>query len=354
MAMKETHQLDSTSNEDCIRIPESRKYDCMQMELKQAKSQKTKSMNTETLHNSEILSKMIMGKDRKMDPKKPLFTIVIATFNSMSSHRNLDLTLRSIVKQSYKNWEILLIDNFSTDDTLKTVSTYPVKLYQINSNISKANNLGIEKARGDYILFLDSDQVLTSGFLEECAKLIKDFGVDCIGYINVFVDPNSHYRSSKCNLLRNIESFLGAEPSDGIYCYSRRIINDKAFDERLKALVDYYFRREILENNPSVNVGYVKSLVLHFHPPSVSWHIKRWLRYGRVFRKALRSRTRLSSGKPTKAIKDYFFLTKRNKQNGVPTKFVSSFTALLFPLFLTAKYFALVTGFLLESVNSVD
>ena len=138
-----------------------------------------------------------------------------------------------------------------------------------------------------------------------------------------------------------------------LYFIARRFgISDYIRKSVLKALVDYYFRREILENNPNVNIGYLKALVMHFHPPSVSWHIRRWLRYGKVFRNALRSRTPSSSGKSTKALKDYFFLTKRNKLVVVPTKFVSSFIALLFPLYLVTKYIALFSGFLLESLHA--
>lgn len=75
-------------------------------------------------------------------------------------------TLSSVKRQSFKDWECLIVDDCSTDVTVEVVSDFiknsgddRFKLFtlKMNSGVSKARNVGIEKASGDYVAFLDSD-----------------------------------------------------------------------------------------------------------------------------------------------------------------------------------------------------
>lgn len=85
----------------------------------------------------------------------------------------------SVINQTYKNLEIILIDDKSTDDTLKkvlSVNDKRIKLikFKKNEGAAKARNKGIEEATGDYICFLDSDDYWVKEKIEKQVDFIKD------------------------------------------------------------------------------------------------------------------------------------------------------------------------------------
>ncbi len=105
----------------------------------------------------------------------PLISIVIPTYN----HGNyLPRALQSILDQTYRNWEAIIIDNYSTDDTDKIIKAYVdprIKYLKIRNYgvIAKSRNAGILKANGEWIAFLDSDDWWTKDKLEVCFKKIN-------------------------------------------------------------------------------------------------------------------------------------------------------------------------------------
>jgi GT2 family glycosyltransferase len=89
----------------------------------------------------------------------PLFSIVIPTYNRA---RLLEETLASVFAQEETDFEVLVVDDGSTDDTLATLARYGDRvrvLRQANAGQGVARNLGIQEARGEYVAFLDSDDL---------------------------------------------------------------------------------------------------------------------------------------------------------------------------------------------------
>ncbi len=82
-----------------------------------------------------------------------LVSVIIPTFNRAHV---LPRAIESVLSQTYKNIELIVVDDGSSDDT-KLLSVGARYFYQENKGVSAARNLGIEKARGEYIAFLDSD-----------------------------------------------------------------------------------------------------------------------------------------------------------------------------------------------------
>lgn len=101
---------------------------------------------------------------------KPLISIVTITFNS---EKTVEETIKSIVSQDYSNFEYIIIDGGSTDNTLKIVEKYRDKIATIVSEpdkgISDAFNKGINKATGEIIGIINSDDVLLPGALQAVA-----------------------------------------------------------------------------------------------------------------------------------------------------------------------------------------
>jgi glycosyltransferase involved in cell wall biosynthesis len=91
----------------------------------------------------------------------PLVSTVITAYNSAAF---LPETLNSVFRQSYRNYEVIVVDDGSTDDTEKALAPYKDRIsyrYQKNRGPSAARNAGIAAARGDYIAFLDGDDLWT-------------------------------------------------------------------------------------------------------------------------------------------------------------------------------------------------
>lgn len=108
-----------------------------------------------------------------------MVSIIIPVFNR---EKTLIDTLNSILGQTHPNWECILVDDGSTDDTLLIIDTYVLKdkRFKVFSRPdnrikgpSTCRNIGLEKAKGDYIIYLDSDDLLAEFCLEERIKAFE-------------------------------------------------------------------------------------------------------------------------------------------------------------------------------------
>lgn len=103
--------------------------------------------------------------------KKSLVSVIITAKNEDAVIGNL---LKSILKQTYKKLEIILVDNNSDDNTLSITGKFKkVKIYQQGPERSAQRNFGAKKAAGDFLFFLDADMELTPKVIEGCVKKIN-------------------------------------------------------------------------------------------------------------------------------------------------------------------------------------
>lgn len=109
----------------------------------------------------------------------PILSIIIPAYNAAVY---LQPCLDSIFSQEYTDFETIVIDDGSTDNTATLLEQYPqVKVIrQENQGMSTARNRGVEEAQGEYILFVDSDDLLTEGALATLASALT--GEDIIGF----------------------------------------------------------------------------------------------------------------------------------------------------------------------------
>ena len=107
---------------------------------------------------------------------KDKVSIILPTFNS---EKYLNQTLQSIIKQNYKNFELIVIDNFSTDKTLSIINNYlshnlDIKVFKFRSNnLAKALNFGLNNAVGEFILRIDSDDLIRRKRIDKQVKFLK-------------------------------------------------------------------------------------------------------------------------------------------------------------------------------------
>ena len=116
------------------------------------------------------------------------FSFIIPTFNE---ERYILKCINSIKKQAGSDFEIIVVDNGSTDKTIKSVKENDVILVEEeNKGISNARNLGASKAKGTYLCFIDADGVLKNDWLTEVREVLGKEDVTAIAGLNVFTHKN--------------------------------------------------------------------------------------------------------------------------------------------------------------------
>src|SRR5919112_554735 len=97
--------------------------------------------------------------------EEALVSVIIPCYNHA---HYLDQAIESVLNQSYRNFEIIVVDDGSTDETSVVASRYErVRLFQQeNQGLSGARNRGLGEAKGEYVVFLDADDRLVPGALE--------------------------------------------------------------------------------------------------------------------------------------------------------------------------------------------
>lgn len=147
---------------------------------------------------------------------KPLVSIIIPCYNYGMF---LSQTFASVLEQSYSEWECLIIDDGSTDDSrnicLELMKSEPrlVYHYKTNGGLSSARNYGIKMAKGDYICFLDADDLLDKHKLEEQLNcFFKNPEADIIYGNSLFFrnnDLTNLYANKSMELKTELSTFSG-------------------------------------------------------------------------------------------------------------------------------------------------
>ena len=112
----------------------------------------------------------------------PKISVIIPVYNTEQYLRDC---LDSVLAQTYDNIEVLCIDNGSTDKSAEILNEYSLKdnrivILQSPKGVSRARNLGIDCARGEYITFVDSDDIIHKEYIEKLYKTIADNNVDFV------------------------------------------------------------------------------------------------------------------------------------------------------------------------------
>lgn len=150
-----------------------------------------------------------------------LVSIIIPSYNAS---KYLNETIASVVRQTFSYWECIIVDDGSTDDTAKIVKEWIRKdnrfkyVYQSNTGLSAARNKGLEYAKGDFIQFLDADDVILPFKLEkQLLEINKEFDKpkSIISYTDYAAGTSAdiytitaHYLSARFNSSNYIEELI--------------------------------------------------------------------------------------------------------------------------------------------------
>lgn len=158
----------------------------------------------------EILSIFSMIFNTFTTMERPLISIIMAVYNQ---EKYILEALNSTVEQTYQNWELIVIDDGSQDETRNIIEKYldqhpqqKIRYFrQANGGVSSARNLGLQKMKGEYLCFLDGDDILPKRSLESRFEIFQlDSSLE-------FVDGAVSVRSENCNkeIEKHYMSFQG-------------------------------------------------------------------------------------------------------------------------------------------------
>lgn len=183
----------------------------------------------------------------------PFVSYIVPVYNK---EMYIEQCVTSIEKNGIDSYEIIIIDDGSTDNSLSLINELKKNndrincIKQNNKGVSAARNLGIKKAKGKYVQFVDSDDLLNSNYLIEIMKIIENSEVDII-----FFDYLNFYSYDEIiEELDSIFSFKELEPLDiellfnkyilhniGTKIYRREVIQNLFFNEKISLYEDISF-----------------------------------------------------------------------------------------------------------------
>ena len=194
----------------------------------------------------------------------PLVSVIIPTRNS---GKFLDACLSSIKNQTYKNIEIIVVDNNSTDKTKIIAKKYVNKLFKLQNNRIFANrfsatyqrNLGIKKSTGKIVYYFDADMVMQNDVIKECVDLIQNHKVDGV------IIPEDSFGTTfwaKCKQLER-RCYWGDNNIEAPRCFNKSIWTKVGgLDENIAGGGDDWDLHEKLKDHNS-KVARTDSVVLH-------------------------------------------------------------------------------------------
>ncbi|MBZ9729063.1 glycosyltransferase family 2 protein [Salegentibacter sp. JZCK2] len=163
-----------------------------------------------------------------------LISIIIPAFNR--AHM-LPVALESVINQTAGNWELIIIDDGSTDDTrqliAKHLSDKKIKYYfQKKAGVSAARNKGVELSRGDYIIFLDSDDKFLPGLISRLNEVdYTSYDLICWQVSKLIDGKSSVWKPQK---LEKIYNNIKATFLAGSVCYKKEVfLQAGGFDPKI-------------------------------------------------------------------------------------------------------------------------
>ncbi|MBC7642314.1 MAG: glycosyltransferase [Flavobacterium sp.] len=168
----------------------------------------------------------------------PFFTVIIPLFNK---EKFIEATLKSVLNQSFQDFEILIIDDCSTDNSLEIVkNSEKVKIniiqHAVNQGLSASRNTGINNSKANFLVFLDADDLMKVNYLEKVKSLIDNFpeaGIFATNYEEVyhenhFVNPSLGLSNFEKDGI--VEDFFEVSLQQPIYCQSSLCVRKSVFN----------------------------------------------------------------------------------------------------------------------------
>lgn len=241
--------------------------------------------------------------------KENLVSIIIPMYNAQKYIRK---TLESILNQEYKNFEILLVNDGSTDNSIETIEDLVKNNSQIeiinkeNSGPSDSRNLGIQKAKGSYITFVDSDDYIHTNFLKILMQKALDTNADIVmcGFWEEYLDGEDRIKKQIENRLndevikKRSKSILDFNQSMIGYVWNKlyraEIIRSKniSFPTGIDLYEDIFFNEQVFKNANIIT--FISNLLYYYTQRDEESLVKKYIENEfELTQKAIKSKTEI-------------------------------------------------------------
>jgi arabinofuranan 3-O-arabinosyltransferase len=206
-------------------------------------------------------------------------SVIIPTHESAET---LPRCLQSLQEQSYPIHEIIVVDGFSNDKTRETAHKLGSRVILTFGTQAAARNVGLANSKGDYVLFLDSDQKLEDSVIEDCISRILRCGAEAVKIPEEFVGVNFWGRCSALWKNRMVKAWGGV---GGIPRFYRRntLTQSTAFDDKLRFWEDLELYQRL--KSSGLRDTWCRSRVVHYETDSVRQMIRKYVSYGQSISK---------------------------------------------------------------------
>jgi len=188
----------------------------------------------------------------------PLVSVIVPTYNSGSY---LEACLKSIVNQSYKNLELIVVDNNSTDDTKEVAQKYTNSVYNIGPERSAQRNYGFKQSQGEYILMIDSDMELSENVVKACVEKILSNSL--LRTLTIHEESFGETFWAECKKLER-SFYQGVSWQEGTRFFERKTYEDiGGYDESFTGWEDYDLPNRIEYKYGRECVGSIDDLIYH-------------------------------------------------------------------------------------------
>lgn len=208
---------------------------------------------------------------------KPLISIILFTYNA---EKYIDNNLKSMNKQKFNDFEILMVDKYSNDETVKIAKKYN-NVRVLNAPIERSTqvNFGVKNAKGKYIFITGVDIEYHPHYLEKAVALCEKGGFDAV-YTSVLTKNDSFF--GKCKALERL-CYVGDNAHESARFVKKDVfLKVGGYDENLVAAEDYDFQRKL--NDGGFKTGRV-DVIAEYHlgeEESLRHIIRRSYYYGKT------------------------------------------------------------------------
>ena len=199
---------------------------------------------------------------------EPLVSVIMPVYNA---EEFLDKSVSSVINQTYKNLEILLIDDCSTDNSYNILKEYAnkdnrIKLFhnEQNKHVSATRNVGIKNATGKYLYFIDSDDFIDNDYIEHLVKTAEKENADIVVNTNMYSCKNKRkkihdltrqFRTTPKDDYKILANKFFPSVCNRLFKRELQIEYNILFPDGIKYLEDGYFN--VLYFSVSNNVSFI-------------------------------------------------------------------------------------------------
>jgi len=219
---------------------------------------------------------------------QPFVSIIVPTFNSSPT---IECCLASLKFQTYPDIEIIVVDNFSKDDTVTISKKYCSKVFQIKALRSTARNYGAKNSKGHFYLFVDADMELMPDVVKECVERVVKDNIDAVMIPEIRVGEGFW---AKCRAVER-RTYICDHLIESARFFKKEAFDSAGgFDEKLEAGEDWDLHARV--EDAGYKIGSINSFMKHLEGKvTLRKIVIKRVYYGRTLMKYIRKQPHRAS-----------------------------------------------------------